>query len=380
MGANNMKILNLKGNRLIVIGTEFSHLPALEELNLSENRFVTLEQNSFAGLKNLRKLHMERITTLISLHVEAFNDLENLSVLSFEGNANLKSFPSTVFSPLVALEEINLSLVPIEEVLPVIFQNNSELKSISLTHGMTEFNPDTFSHLIKLEFFKIRNSFSFEIVNAELFANNVNLKTLIFNNCNITELSSDSFEKLINLEEIDLGYNRIELPDNIFEKNVNLKILKLTSTGIVGEMNAEILKTLTKLEVLHVDANTIRIIDSNLFVNNPELIDINFTSNRINATQSTFLENQKKLEILDFNGNVCVNRRFSGIVDGDLSEIIPLLNECFLNYELSLPSTSTSTIIPETTTSGSNLINISKYLLIGSFCLDFVAVKLKKLI
>ena len=359
-GANNIKEINLEGNRLTSLGTFFKDCPLLEVLHLSSHRFSSIEANAFDGLPILQRLYLDRSTQLISLSPEAFTGLINLKELSLIANINLQDLPALVFSPLIALERLYMVQSKLNHLEADTFDFNIELKSISLSHNMYEFDPQTFSKLTKLEHLEMRNSDQFVNLQPELFVGNVNLKTLIFYFCNITELASNTFDELIGLEELDLSFNRIILPDDIFEKNVNLKSLKLSRNSI-DTMNSEILKPLLNLEVLHLDFNALTTIDSTFVAANPNLVELRLTSNRIDSIQSTFLENQQKIEILDLNANVCVDKRFFGIINGNLTEILPELAECFSKY-----AESTSTVAIETTTSGASFLNISKDVLIVS--------------
>lgn len=360
-GAINVKVLNLQGNRLTSVGTSFLDCPLLEELQLNGHRFGSLEAKAFDGLSSLQRLFLDQSSQLISLDPQAFYGLNNLKVLSLTANTNIQNPPVLLFNPLVNLEELYLVQSKFDIIEAETFDSNVEIKAISLSHRMTEFHINTFSKLTKLEYLELRNSERFENVDPELFTENTNMKTLILYNCNITELTSESFDNLINLEYLDLSYNNFKMLDDVFDKITNLKSLKLIRTNLVDTMESGLLKSLSKLETLHLDFNALTTIDSTLLAKNPELLELKLTSNNIISIQSTFLENQLKIQELDLNANECVNKRFTGIIGGDLTEIIPDLAECFRKYA---EDNLTSTIVIQTTTSAANFLNTSMNILI----------------
>ncbi|CAG2245160.1 unnamed protein product [Mytilus edulis] len=161
------QVVNLKFNKLEIIrnGT-FKKLQNLTELDLSFNQLVELETDAFVGLNSLQKLSLQ-------------NNTLGYSFLSF---------PGSVFTPLVSLENLNIKFnsKPTEE------------------NFLESFIFD--KHMPTLETLEIDVLFPNNSTDSGIFLLNItSLKTLITGICMITELQEATFEYVENLEYMDLS-------------------------------------------------------------------------------------------------------------------------------------------------------------------------------
>ncbi|XP_076875363.1 tsukushi-like [Brachyhypopomus gauderio] len=99
--------LNLAGNQL-------NSVPALQNislrsLNLACNPIPVVDQQSFAGLRDLVHLSLSEMPNLHTIEPQSLKDLQNLQILDLSCNNKLKSLNEEVFSGLGLLQELNLS-------------------------------------------------------------------------------------------------------------------------------------------------------------------------------------------------------------------------------------------------------------------------------
>ena len=139
------------------------------------------------------------------------------------------------------------------------------------------------------------------------------------------------------------------------------------------------------LETLVLDNNLIQTVEAVLFGRNYALIHLSLKNTKINAIQSTFLENLVQISYLDLSENSCVNEVIT--VDREkLEEVYAILARCFENFDFDPNLTSTdeppsistdssevpSTGVIETTTSHartniSAIFNLSVIVFTGVF-------------
>jgi len=101
----------------------------------------------------------------------------------------------------------------------------------------------------------------------------VSLKTVTFKHCkNISALSKHSLRSLVNLEHFEMYLNSgiKTIPDGFFEKNVQLRVLNLSTNGLVS-LPPNLLWSLVNLEEVVLNSNFIDNIPEDLFANNVKL-------------------------------------------------------------------------------------------------------------
>lgn len=183
--ATNLKVLNLKGNKLLTIPySVFALAPALEVLDLSANGITQIEGMAFNGLNNLKKVDLS-FNRLTMLDAFTFSGLPNLEVLELsqnkikligDGTFNLpklqilncnynevKLLPDNLFGaipgqapPITDVDFGENKLTLIGKSLYVL----QELKSLNLTANkkIEDINLDALAQLPKLETMLLSNS------------------------------------------------------------------------------------------------------------------------------------------------------------------------------------------------------------------------------
>lgn len=129
------------------------------------------------------------------------------------------------------------------------------------------------------------------------------IKKITLNAREIKELHPNLFDKLINLDSIDLSNNLIdELPQNIFKCLKNLRSIGFSNNKI-KELYPNLLNGLTNLVSICFGKNKIKQIDQNFFKQSVKLESIHFEDNQINELYPDQFSGLSNLECINFNNN-----------------------------------------------------------------------------
>ncbi|KAM9377471.1 leucine-rich repeat-containing protein 4.2 [Pholidichthys leucotaenia] len=166
-GLTSLNTLELFDNRLTVIPSgAFEYLSKLRELWLRNNPIESIPSYAFNRVPSLMRLDLGELRKLEYISDGAFEGLHNLKYLNL-GMCNLREFPN--LSPLMGLEELEIS----ENVFP-------ELKPVAF-HGLK------------------------------------NLRKLWIMNSAITTIERNAFDDITALVELNLAHNNLSsLPHNLF--------------------------------------------------------------------------------------------------------------------------------------------------------------------
>jgi hypothetical protein len=212
-----------------------------------------------------------------------------------------------------------------------------------------------FPNLLELQF---ANS-SITTLTADAFANCENLQQAIVIRNPINSIPVDTFNGAPNLEVIHLFENSIvDLPSGIFDNLNSLRSLYLSGNADI-QLQLDIFQNLVNLETLYLDwcgittlepqwfalvrlrslrlqDNAIEDIPNGIFVNSPNLLDIQFQRNKLSeirsasfssemrilnrilfhenqiaAIDSRFFDKTPNLFLVDFADNICVNKNIT---------------------------------------------------------------------
>ena len=89
--------------------------------------------------------------------------------------------------------------------------------------------------------------------------------------------------------------------------------------------------------------NLLEEIKAGLFSSNTKLTSLHLNGNKIAKVDRRFLDNVENLLFVNMLGNVCVDIAF-GYIYGDLSLVLPFLEDCFAPRFLALDKTTGQTI------------------------------------
>lgn len=184
-------------------------------------------------------------------------------------------------------------------------RSNADVVGFSLTSSGIPFFPlETFELFPSLEQIILPRA-NVQFLEANVFGGRSRLLFLDLRSSNIQNLDARAFVNLTALIELNLSDNSLQtLPVGVFD-------------------------SLTSLEYLNIRFNVIRRIEANIFVNNRELTYLNLEINVITYIDPNVFDNTRKLQSLYLGTNTCVSQNFVNIPDGDLTNILPQLQECF---------------------------------------------------
>ncbi|XP_053378266.1 toll-like receptor 4 [Mercenaria mercenaria] len=267
--------------------TEFT--PPLCLLDLSYNKFYSVENRSFVNVKNLNStdvlwlyLHYSNISFIAS---NAFENLTNLLYLNLSGNNlnQLGSFGDGVFKPLMSLRNINVK----ENKLKTFDDIGRELQYLKNLEGIyMELCPDcvfgkSFSKLTNLKNLSLsgrsNKACNAPFVNTITFQYVPTVENLYMASCHIQSIDKYAFSYLKNITLLDISYNEQLMFAGMNEAlyglrySSTLKILivkrihQLYEYGIQLKFtDIENLKTLRALDTLCMDLNKIEVLDEKI--------------------------------------------------------------------------------------------------------------------
>ncbi|XP_078337293.1 uncharacterized protein LOC111137043 [Crassostrea virginica] len=225
--------LYMTGNQVEILNNNtFANLTSLKRLHLGNNKILTLFQGAFAGLNNLEELelHGNRINTLPK---RLFSPFSNLVTLTLQQNRLRMIQNSTMtFSSMTSLKYLNLSDNGCSYVPISLFSNLKSLLELYLKGN-------------KLGKYLLNNA------EGKLFSGLRTLKILDLSSNQIHTFSSLLFSDMRSLEKLNLEDNWIPgLESNIFSHSKSLQTLDLSS-NMISILNEESMKGLDSVNVIN---------------------------------------------------------------------------------------------------------------------------------
>lgn len=171
-GLVNLKVLSISGNRLDKIGhhdlqtSKSSDGLVLEELDLSDNFLVHVDDDAFEQLPMLRILRMSNnpIHMLDLSTIQALNSVHGLRVLRLSHTQLTSLPPKQLVNPLRSLQELDLSYNRLTEV-PEALQNAEHLLRLNLDgNPINELDVMSFVGLVSLDELDINNMTNLEVI------------------------------------------------------------------------------------------------------------------------------------------------------------------------------------------------------------------------
>ncbi|XP_063447125.1 leucine-rich repeat-containing protein 15-like [Mytilus trossulus] len=230
-------------------------------LDLSFNIIIKLNEDSFAGLHNLRFLDLnsnlrQRYRSSLMLPRNVFKHLVNLTLLDLSYN-NIRSIHQYAFNGLVELQHLKFNSNELGKIPNGTFQYTPNLVILELVYNsiynvtkgmftglgnlhqlylkgnyMRSIQNNAFQSLINL----IELNLSFNLlhsVNRLMFAGLPKLRHLYLGFNNINKISNQTFENLTDLRLLDLANNMLQsLNEKTFTGLKNLQVLRLNNNNL----------------------------------------------------------------------------------------------------------------------------------------------------
>ncbi|XP_041093463.1 leucine-rich repeat-containing protein 4B-like [Polyodon spathula] len=211
----NTRYLNLQENTIQVIRTDtFKQLRHLEILQLSKNMIRKIEVGAFNGLPNLNTLELfDNRLTLVP--TQAFEYLSKLRELWLRNNP-IESIPSYAFNRVPSLRRLDLGeLKRLEYISEAAFEGLVNLRYLNLGMCALKDIPNL-TPLVRLEELELSGN-RLEIVRPGSFQGLVALRKLWLMHAQVSAIERNAFDDLKSLEELNLSHNGLRsLPHDLF--------------------------------------------------------------------------------------------------------------------------------------------------------------------
>ncbi|RXM93497.1 Leucine-rich repeat-containing protein 4B [Acipenser ruthenus] len=211
----NTRYLNLQENTIQVIRTDtFKQLRHLEILQLSKNLIRKIEVGAFNGLPNLNTLELfDNRLTLVP--TQAFEYLSKLRELWLRNNP-IESIPSYAFNRVPSLRRLDLGeLKRLEYISEAAFEGLVNLRYLNLGMCALKDIPNL-TPLLRLEELELSGN-RLEIIRPGSFQGLASLRKLWLMHAQVSVIERNAFDDLKSLEELNLSHNGLHsLPHDLF--------------------------------------------------------------------------------------------------------------------------------------------------------------------
>jgi Leucine-rich repeat (LRR) protein len=348
---NSKELKSLKiANNLIQTIRSINSLANLEYLDLSQNRLIKIEANSFKSLKKLKylnlsgnKLDLESVFNNASY----FKSQMLLEILDFSFN-EIKYLDSNVtFQQLTSLKALNLSNNRLKFIEEYLFGYLRQLTELNLASNNLSLSMKNYFYnlgylkTLKLGFNQI-NSTYFLQSNSDIR----NLEYLHLEHNKIDLIEEKDFENFAKLKFLNLNSNPIKIiQDKAFEKMNSLQSLKLSNTSIkhltlssslkeldLSYLNFSIFskKDLSTLEWISLANARTNISIENFISNSTKFIDFSFNLfdfkilNVLGSSLKTLILRQTNLQDLEhIYMKILINLKYLDLAFNNLTFISP---------------------------------------------------------
>ena len=204
-------------------------------------------------------------------------------------------------------------------------KNDSDVDFLTFRDSSVEKFPNgCFKKFPNIDSVAVFKSLLSEVV-QENFKGATKLEVFFARSNNIVRLQEETFIEALNLEELNLGGNKLMfIHENAFKKLTELETLLLDQNWLKF-LNSATFEDLVSLKKIHLDKNMIVSIPEGLFRNNLMLETILLEQNHIHTIFSDSFKNLKRLTSLDLTYNGCINIEFG---DGeDMTALSAVKNE-----------------------------------------------------
>ncbi|XP_030846865.1 slit homolog 1 protein-like [Strongylocentrotus purpuratus] len=271
LSVNKITTLRLYQSNIHEIKTVPWNATNLQTLNLANNNLISVNRNTFVGLRNLKFLDLSRNHNPLDISVDAFEETSSLEkiimkdLVKFTMTGSFRNMHQLVFLDMSYLSS-RLEITSHDQ-----FSHTSALRILNLSRTkikaedlvQLQSNRPLFSGLVSLRTLKLPlNLFDdfHHVPNA--FTTLWNLHELDLTDCQITQIDSGIFRNLTSLTDLLLAKNLIKIiPAKAFQDLQKLRNLNLASNYITV-IEKQLFSRTSSLQYLYLQNNQISTIDS----------------------------------------------------------------------------------------------------------------------
>ena len=242
-GLTSLKCLDLKNNQIQSFGSTFKPLMNLNELDLSSNAVLKINNNTFSHNKLLQVLNLNN-NPLCKVFSNSFSKLKKLTTLNLN-NTNIGFLSSSTFANNVQLTKLYIKSANLK-ISRGLFNSLSNVEILNLSdNNLTEIHPTTFDTLRNLRYLNLKRNRLTHLRN--FLTKNDNLVTLVLSRNSTIFIDDTFFRSLFKLEYLSIhGCDTgLAIKAILFKFNKQLKTLSLS---YVRHLDDKCLKYVTKLK------------------------------------------------------------------------------------------------------------------------------------
>ena len=325
--------LDISDNKLVSLPPgSFNGLHELDELNLSTNHLKSLPPQLFNGLHELSKLWLGR-NRLEALPQQLFSGLHKLYLLFLDHNY-LVSLPSDLFNRLYDLRFLYLNNNYLESLPADLFKGLYKSKIIGLRDNrLVSLLPDLFNDLHGLEVLYLNFNY-LESLPADLFKGLHKLKSIWLGNNTLVSLPPNLFDGLHELYTLYLDNNYLEsLPVDLFKGLHKVILIGLENNRLVS-LSPDLFNGLQELYELWLHHNYLESLPADLFTGLHKLQSIWLGNNRLVSLPPDLFKGLHELDTLWLDHNNL--DLLPAVLFNDLNSLVNLRLEN--NFLVSLPT------------------------------------------
>ena len=269
-GSHHLNTLRFYQSNIDEIKTIPWNATNLQTLILAKNNLISVNRNTFVGLKNLKFLDFSRNYKPLDISDDAFDETSSLEKITMK---DLVEFTMTgSFRNMNHLVFLDMSYL--HSRLKIIsrgqFSHTSALRTLDMcktyinAEDLVQFesNRSLFSGLVSLHKLNLQNNLFknlHQVPNA--FDTLWNLHELDLFNCRIQQINPGIFRNLTSLTYLSLAANNIRIiPEKAFQDLQNVRILKLNSNSITV-IEKQLFSRTQSLQNLYLQSNQISTIE-----------------------------------------------------------------------------------------------------------------------
>ena len=287
----NLAVLALPRANIKSVDKKFSeHLQGLKTLDLTDNRGLVIDPDSFQGMKDLQ-LFQCHSCYISSLPEELFQGLVKLRRISLHDN-KIAELPLQIFNGLTSLEELKLTRNRLSSLPAGIFDTADSLVDVDLGYNVLESLPnDLFAKNTKMKRFQMIGNGACQPFRGCVPEKEKRLK-----------LSPTTFQSN-SIQEIRINHSPIkEIHETLFKgcrKLVNLTI----QHSLIDQLPENVFSDTEAIQLIDFSGNDLTRLEPGLFQSVKSVKSLRFMANNLTRLDANLLSTLKKLETFHFHEN-----------------------------------------------------------------------------
>ncbi|XP_072415799.1 vasorin-like [Chiloscyllium punctatum] len=220
-GLQELKLLHLSHNKITRLPQEiFQSLSVLSNLDLSSNQITEINNDTFMGLQELERLYLQQ-NKIKTIHPAAFDTLTKLVELKLQDNL-LHHLPPLQL-PTLLLLDLSRNNIPDTELRNIQAPEIESLKLAGL--GLSTINEDIFKNMKNLQELDLSEN---QLVTVSAIFQHISELTVLSvqGNNKISHLKDEDFKQIRNLQKLDIsGLSLTTIPEGFLDLFPNLRSL-----------------------------------------------------------------------------------------------------------------------------------------------------------